>query len=55
MTLDKPCRARCRPPRPNPLQAFAEPQKTMLPDVKSKGRGGLLSALQLAWAGGRRK
>ncbi|PRW60329.1 phosphoglycerate mutase [Chlorella sorokiniana] len=33
-------------------EAYAEPQKGMLPDVKHKGKGSLLQALQLAWSGG---
>lgn len=32
-------------------EAYAEPQKGLLPDVKEKGKGSLLSALTLAWAG----
>lgn len=34
-------------------EAYAEPQKAMLPNVKEKGKGNLLSALRLAWQGGR--
>ncbi len=32
-------------------EAYAEPQKGLLPNVKEKGKGSLLSALQKAWAG----
>lgn len=35
-------------------EAYAEPQKAMLPNVKEKGKGNLLTALRLAWQGGRR-
>lgn len=34
-------------------EAYAEPQKAMLPNVKEKGKGNLLTALRLAWQGGR--
>lgn len=33
-------------------EAYAEPQKKLLPDVKKSGKGSLLSALQSAWRGG---
>jgi len=36
-------------------EAYAEPQKGMLPDVKHKGKGSLLQALQLAWSGGNKR
>lgn len=34
-------------------EAYAEPQKGMLPDVKHQGKGSLLQALQMAWEGRR--
>lgn len=33
-------------------EAYAEPQKKLLPDVKHQGKGNLLSALSSAWGGG---
>ena len=33
-------------------EAYAEPQKGLLPNVKEKGKGNLLSALRSAWSGG---
>ncbi len=32
-------------------EAYAEPQKSILPDVKERGKGSLLQALQAAWGG----
>lgn len=32
-------------------EAYAEPQKSILPNVKEKGKGSLLAALQAAWSG----
>jgi hypothetical protein len=32
-------------------EAYAEPQKGLLPNVKEQGKGSLLQALQLAWGG----
>ncbi|EFN59905.1 hypothetical protein CHLNCDRAFT_29140 [Chlorella variabilis] len=33
-------------------EAYAEPQKGLLPNVKEKGKGSLLSAMRTAWQGG---